>query len=98
MVQYKCTRVQQFFMYDDQMHGENIYETLTTRPLVGGFELNPYEVQPNAPIIGKFKDSDKNVDSEEFEKQQIFAREFAIEEEKFYQDQLQTGLRRGLFN
>jgi hypothetical protein len=48
------------------MHANNVYESLTTRPLLGGFELNPYEVQPNAPIVGKFKNTDKNVESDEF--------------------------------
>ena len=31
-------------------------------------------------------------------RQLIFAREFAIEEEKFYQDQLMEGIRHGYFN
>lgn len=52
---YMTTRVQQFFMYDNTMHNENLYEKSQVQPQLCGYELNPYEVQPEPPIIGKFK-------------------------------------------
>jgi hypothetical protein len=53
-------------------------------------------VQPNPPSIGKFK-AIESMDPDEFEKQQVFAREFAVEEENFYQDQLRDGIKEGYF-
>jgi hypothetical protein len=46
-------------------------------------------------LIGPFQRTEDSF--EDFERQQLFAREFAIEEEKFYQDQLKDGLRLGYF-
>lgn len=31
-IEYQCTRVQQFFPYDNQNHDCNIFETLQTQP------------------------------------------------------------------
>lgn len=42
-------------MYDNEMHGENLYEKQQMQPQLCGYELNPFEVQPDPPIIGKFK-------------------------------------------
>lgn len=96
--QYMATRVQQFFPYDDEMHDSNIFETLGRQPQLCGYELNPYEVQPNPPTIGKYSKGAQPPTAEEFQKQQIFAREFAVEEERFYQDQLREGLRLGHYD
>lgn len=102
--QYSATRVQQFFTYDNAKHEYNPFERQQQQPKLCGFELNPYEVQPIGPYIGMFKKALPSSQEEieeahiEFERQQIFAVEFASEEEVFYQDQLKDGLRQGLFN
>ena len=41
---YSATRVHQFFPYDNEMHGHNPYEQVAEQPMVGGYELVPYEV------------------------------------------------------
>ena len=82
---YQYTRVQQFFAYDNEMHDYSPLDQATSQPQLCGFELNPYEQQPPPPIIGRFK-SITDLTHEEFERQLIFAKEFATEEEKFYQD------------
>jgi hypothetical protein len=43
-IQYQCTRVQQFFPYDNENHDKNVFETLDSHPQLCGYELNPYEV------------------------------------------------------
>jgi hypothetical protein len=81
------------------MHDSNVYEAQPTQPQLCGYELNPYEVQPSAPIIGRYKDLEElKMTPQEFERNQIFAREFAAEEERFYQDQLRDGMREGYFD
>ena len=42
-------------MYDNEMHAENLYEKQLVQPQLCGYELNPFEVQPDPPIIGKFR-------------------------------------------
>lgn len=102
---YLATRVQQFFSYDVEKHDHNPYESQEQQPQLCGYELNPYEMQPGPPILGRFQRQNRSLtreqrlqEAEEFERKRIFAQEFAEEEEKFVKDQLLDGLRQGYFN
>lgn len=54
-------------------------------------------MQPCPPKIGKFKLTTPSLTPADFYKQQLFAREFAVEEENFYINQLRDGMRQGYF-
>jgi hypothetical protein len=68
----------------------NIYYDRDEEPQICGFSLIPYEVQPPAPLIGKFKNSRK-LTHEDYERNFVIRKELCLEEEKFIQNQLEEG-------
>ena len=49
--QYEATRVQQFFQFDVSRQQDNPFEKITDRPLICGYNMAPYEVQPAKSLI-----------------------------------------------
>lgn len=74
------------------MHETNVYEELEEQPQVCAFNMIPYEAQPPAPIIGKFKIYKKN-DPVEYERTLLTRQVMGNEEENFIQNLLEEGLR-----
>ena len=101
---YEGTRVQQFFEYDAIKDGENHFEKVEQHPQICGYNLNPYEMQPPRPLIGRFSEvgapneaessstqeslPEQKQKAEDFERNLMIAREMGRMEEKYYMDQL----------
>lgn len=63
--QYEATRVQQFFQFDIQRQPENPFEKITEKPTICGYNMMPYEVQPERLRI-RFTELDPNFNSARF--------------------------------
>ncbi len=95
--QYAATRVEQFLTKDGCMHDTNIYEEDETSPQICNSTMMPYEVQPPARSIGKFKGANR-LSNYEYQRQYVERVAKAAEEEEFIQTQLEEGLKNNFFN
>ena len=89
--QYEACRVQQFFQYDISRQSENPFEKITQRPSICSYNMMPYEQQPAAFKI-RFTEVNSHLTPQQFERDQVVAKQLGITEELFYRDKLQTTL------
>lgn len=89
--QYTSTRVQQFYNFDAIRATDNPFERLTSKPMLCGYNMAPYEVQPERYLI-RFTTVDENYSTDDFQRNLQTARQLGQIEERYYKDKLDTAL------
>jgi hypothetical protein len=86
---YESTRIQQFFEYEVTASTENPFERLEFMPPLCGYNMAPFEVQPDRFMV-KFSHVNPQLSAIDFEHNFSLAKELGRIEERYYNDKLQV--------